>query len=109
MEFLGPVPTVWDETKVLDAKLGEYILIARRLGREWYVGAMTDWTARDLEIDFSFLSAGSYEMESYEDGANARRFGNDYVKTKRHVDQGTKLKIQLAEGGGWAARIRPKT
>jgi alpha-glucosidase len=108
MEFLGPVPTVWDETKVLDAKLGEYVLIARRFGREWYVGAMTDWTARDLEIDFSFLSAGRYEMESYEDGVNARRFGNDYLKTKRNVDKATKLKIKLAEGGGWAARIRPK-
>jgi len=108
MEFLGPVPTVWDETKVLDAKLGEYVLLARRLGREWYVGAMTDWTARDLEIDFSFLSAGSYEIESYEDGVNARRFGNDYVKTKRPVDKGTKLRIKLAEGGGWAARVRPR-
>ena len=108
MEFLGPVPTVWDETKVLDAKLGEYVLIARRSGREWYVGAMTDWTARDLEIDFSFLSAGSYEMESYEDGVNAGRFGNDYLKTKRNVDKATKLKIKLADGGGWAARIRPK-
>jgi alpha-glucosidase len=82
--------------------------LARRLGREWYLGAMTNWTARDLEIDFSFLSAGSYEIESYEDGVNARRIGNDYVKTKRQVDKGTKLRIKLAEGGGWAARIRPK-
>ena len=60
MEFLGPVPTVWDETKVLDAKIGEYVVVARRNGREWYVGAMTDWTARELEIDLSFLPDGTF-------------------------------------------------
>jgi alpha-glucosidase len=109
MEFLGPVPTVWDDTKVLDAKLGEYVLIARRHGRDWYVGAMTNWTARELEIDFSFLSGGSYEIESYEDGVNANRIGSDYVTTKRQVNSSMKLRIKLAEGGGWAARIRPKS
>jgi len=108
MEFLGPVPTVWDETKVLDGKLGEYVMIARRNGRDWYIGAMTDWTARDLEIDFSFLSGGSYEFESFEDGVNANRIGSDYVKSKRPVDKGAKLRIKLAAGGGWAARIHPK-
>ena len=108
MEFLGPVPTVWDETRVLDAKIGEYVVIARRHGRDWYVGAMTDWTARELEIDFSFLSGGSFEIESFEDGVNANRLGSDYAKTKRQVDKGAKLRIKLAEGGGWAARIHPK-
>jgi len=78
--------------------MGEYVVIARRHGRDWYVGAMTDWTARELEIDFSFLFGGSYEFESYEDDA----------KTKRQVDKNAKLRIKLAEGGGWAARIHPK-
>ena len=108
MEFLGPVPTVWDETKVLAAKMGEYVVIARRHGRDWYVGAMTDWTARELEIDFSFLSSGSYEIESYEDGVNANRLGSDYTKTRKQLDKNAKLRIKLAEGGGWAARIHPK-
>jgi alpha-glucosidase len=108
MEFLGPVPTVWDETKVLAAKMGEYVVIARRHGRDWYVGAMTDWTARELEIDLAFLSGGSYEIESYEDGVNANRLGSDYTKTKKQVDKDAKLRIKLAEGGGWAARIHPK-
>ena len=88
--------------------MGEYVVIARRHGRDWYVGAMTDWTARELEIDFSFLSGGSYEIESYEDGVNANRLGNDYTKIKRQLDKSTKLRIKLAEGGGWAARIHPK-
>jgi alpha-glucosidase len=108
MEFLGPVPTVWDETKVLAAKMGEYVVIARRRGRDWYLGAMTDWTARELEIDFSFLPNGSFEIESYEDGANANRLGSDYAKTKKQVNKETKLRIKLAEGGGWAALIHPK-
>ena len=108
MEFLGPVPTVWDETRVLDAKIGEYVLIARRRGRDWYVGAMTNWTARELQVDFSFLGEGEYELESYGDGANANRFGNDYAKGKTLIHRNEMTKIKLAEGGGWAAHIRLK-
>ena len=107
MEFLGPVPTVWDETKVLDAKLGEYVLVARRSGRDWYVGAMTNWTSRDLDVDLSFLPSGSFTMDAYQDGVNADRLASDYVKTKTQVTNGKKLKITLAPGGGWAARIHP--
>jgi alpha-glucosidase len=105
MEFLGPVPTVWDETKVLDARIGDYVVVARRHGREWYVGAMTDWSARELEIDFSFLPEGNFQIESYQDGLNADRFGSDYKKVKSRVTRATRLKIRLAEGGGWAASL----
>jgi alpha-glucosidase len=107
MQFLGPVPTTWDETKALDGKITDYVVVARRKGRDWYVGAMTDWTARDLEIDFSFLPAGKFEIESYEDGPNANRYGSDYRRTERQVDRSMKLKIRLAEGGGWVARLHP--
>ena len=108
MEFLGPVPSVWDDTKVLDGKIAEYVAVARRSGKEWYVGAMTDWTARDLEIDLSFLPDGKYSMQSFEDGANAELNASDYKMKKATVSKGTKLKIHLAPGGGWAARIRPE-
>ena len=108
MKFLGPVPTVWDETRVLDAKIGEYVVIARRHGRDWYVGAMTNWTARTLTIDLSFLAAAGYEMESYEDGPNANRIGSDYAQAQTSVTRNGKFQIKLAEGGGWAALIRPK-
>jgi len=107
MEFLAPVPTVWDETKVLDAKLGEYVLVARRNGKDWYVGAMTNWTGRDLDIDLSFLPSGNYTMDSYQDGINADRVASDYKKTKTQITRDTRLKITLAPGGGWAARIHP--
>jgi alpha-glucosidase len=108
MEFLGPVPTVWDETKVLDAKIGDYVAIARKHGSDWYVGVMTDWTARDMEIDLSFLPPGNYQMEAYQDGANADRYGSDYKKVTSAVSNTTKLKIKMASGGGWAARIQRK-
>ena len=108
MEFLAPVPTVWDETKVLDAKMGDYAVIALRKGREWYIGALTDWTARTLDLDFSFLPEGNFQMDSYEDGPNADRRGNDYQKRKVAVNKNTRLKINMAGGGGWAARISVK-
>ncbi|MFL6211786.1 MAG: glycoside hydrolase family 97 protein [Pyrinomonadaceae bacterium] len=107
MEFLAAVPTQWDETKVLAAKLGDYVLVARRSGRDWYVGAMTDWTARELEVDCSFLPAGRFRLEAYQDGVNAERFGSDYKKVISSVDRTTRLKIKLAAGGGWVARTRP--
>lgn len=105
MDFLAPVPTVWDETKVLDAKMGDYVVVARRKGRAWYIGAMTDWTARTLDLDFSFLPAGNFQMESYEDGPNADRVGIDYKKRKSTVNKNSRIKISMAPGGGWAARI----
>ncbi len=107
MDFLGPVPTEWDETKVLDAKIAEYVLVARRNGSDWYIGAMTDWTPRDLEVDLSFLPDGKFAMDAYQDGVNADRFASDYKKTSAVVDKSSKVKIHLAPGGGWAARIHP--
>ena len=108
MEFLGPVPTVWDETRVLDARFADYVLVARRSGRDWYVGAMTDWTPRELDLDLSFLPAGPFACRSYEDGVNADRYGSDYRKTTTDVSREGRLKIKLAPGGGFAARIEPR-
>ena len=105
MEFLGAVPTEWDDTRVLDAKIAEYVVVARRNGKDWYVGAMSDWTPRTLEIDLSFLPEGNFTMDAYQDGVNADRNASDYKKTSMPVNRGTKLKLQLASGGGWAARI----
>ncbi|MGB9468569.1 MAG: glycoside hydrolase family 97 protein [Candidatus Acidiferrum sp.] len=107
MEFLAAVPTEWDESKALDGKIAEYVAVARRNGSDWYVGAMNNWSARELEIDFSFLPEGHFEMSAYQDGDNADRFGSDYKLVKMPVARTTKLKINLAPGGGWAARIQP--
>lgn len=108
MEFLAAVPTIWDETKVLDARIAEYVAVARRNGSDWYVGAMTNWTPRDLELDLSFLPEGSFQMDAYRDGVNADRFASDYKLVRTQVNKSRKLSIHLAPGGGWAARIHPQ-
>lgn len=102
-DFLYRVPTVWDETLVLDGKVGDYIITARRKGDTWYVGAMTDWTARDLKVDVSKLFEGQVNVEAWQDGKVAHKFGNDYQK-KSYKAEGT-IDIHLAPGGGWAAII----
>lgn len=107
LAFLSAVPTVWDETRVLDARIADYVVVARRKGAEWWVGAMNDWTPRELEVDFSFLPAGAFRVESFQDGVNADRFAGDYKRLTAVVKQTDKLKIKVAGGGGWAARIVP--
>jgi len=107
LAFISSVPVVWDETRVLDAKIGEYILIARRRGRDWYVGAMTNWTARRLEADLSFLKGGRWTAEIHRDGPNADRAAVDYVRERQDVSPDQKLRLELASGGGWAARLTP--
>ena len=105
MEFLGAVPTEWDETRVLEAKIAEYVVVARRNGKDWYIGAMSDWSGRTLDIDLSFLPDGNFTMDAYQDGVNADRNASDYKKSTQQVNRSTKLKLQLASGGGWVARV----
>lgn len=105
MEFLGPVPTVWDETRVLEARLSNYVVIARKSGGDWYVGAMTDWDPREFKLDLSFLEEGRYTALIFQDGINADKYGNDYKKIQKTVTAADSFTIQLAPGGGWAAKI----
>ncbi len=105
MEFLSRVQTVWDETRVLEAKVGDYVVVARKSGAEWYIGAMTDWTPREIEVDFGFLGTGEYQADIFADGINASKYAADYKRTNATVKAGDKLKIKLAPGGGWAARL----
>jgi alpha-glucosidase len=105
--FIADIPTVWDETKALDGKVSDYIVMARRSGDKWWVGAMTDWDARDLEIDLSFLPAGEYTIEIYKDGINADRAARDYKKVVEDFTPG-KLNVHMAPGGGFAAKIVKK-
>jgi alpha-glucosidase len=107
-DFIVKVPVVWDDIKVLDAKVGDYLLLARRSGREWFVGALTDWTRRDLKLNLSFLPAGDYTMEVFRDGVNADNYAQDYKHIKTDLKSGDSMKITLAQGGGWVARIIPK-
>jgi alpha-glucosidase len=108
VDFMTSVPVVWDETKVLDGKIGDYVVIARRSGRDWYVAAMTDWTARDFKVDLSFLPAGDYNVTAFSDGINADRYASDYKKSASTVSGGSIIDIKTAPGGGWVARISPR-
>ena len=107
-DFIVKVPVVWDDIKVLAAKTGDYLLLARRSGSDWFVGGMTDWTARQLELDLSFLPAGEYAMEIFRDGMNADKHAQDYKHLKVNVRSGDKMNIEMAPGGGWVARISPQ-
>ncbi len=108
VDFITQIPTIWDETVVLEGAVSDYIIVARRNGDKWYLGAMTDWTARDFELDFSFLGESEYEMQSYKDGINASRNAQDYKISSNAVNQNTKLKINLSSGGGYSAIITKK-
>jgi alpha-glucosidase len=107
-DFIVKIPVVWDDIIGIDGKVGEYILIARRSGKEWFAGALTNWTARDMDLDLSFLPAGKYYMDIFQDGFNADNYAGDYKHVKTSVKSGDKIKIHLAPGGGWAARISPE-
>ena len=98
--FIASVPTTWDETIVLDGKVGEYIVIARRKDFRWYVGAITNWEERDIELDLSVLpNFGAKSGRIFRDGINANRAARDYVAEQIQV-MGNKVKFHLAEGGG---------
>jgi alpha-glucosidase len=108
MEFLGPVPTVWDETRVLDGTIGDFIVVARRHGSDWYLGAMTDWTPRGGQIELSFLGDGDFQMTTYQDGPDAEHRASDYRKIVSAVTRASQVTMKLAPGGGWVARIEPR-
>ena len=104
-DFIAAVPTIFDETIALDGEVGEYVVIARRKGNVWYIGAITDWTPRDIIIDLSFLSTGNKKAIIFSDGVNAHRQATDYRREQRTVSASDKLKVHLAPGGGWTAII----
>ena len=103
-EFIASFPTTWDETVPLCGEIGEYVAIARRKGNTWFVGALTDWNERDLDLNLGFIGAGK-QMTIFKDGINANRNANDYVRTEDTVPADGIVKIHMAQGGGWAARI----
>ena len=105
MEFLKEVPSTWDETRVLAAKVADYIIVARKNCNKWYIGGMTDWTPREIEIDLAFLGAGFHQMKIIKDGANADKDASDIKVESKTVTSSDKMRISMAPGGGWVAII----
>jgi len=107
-QFIKDVPTAWDATRVLNGMPGEFVTIARQQGQEWYLGSLTNWTARDLRVPLSFLGTGRYEAEIYEDAADAEH-NPKHVSIRRQRVQGSEtLTLHLAGGGGCAIRFVPE-
>lgn len=105
-DFIASVPTTWDETVIVDGKMGEYIVTARRKGDTWYVAGLTDWSPRELNIDLSFIGDTSGKTIIFKDGANAAKNAKDYNKESLTLDANKQLKINLAPGGGFAMIIK---
>jgi alpha-glucosidase len=111
-QFIRDVAVDWDTTRVLEGRIGDYVVVARRErgGDDWFLGAITDEEARTLEIPLSFLVPGrSYVAEVYADGPGAHWLDNPLPVeiSQRPVDAGSRLTLRLAPGGGQAIRIRP--
>jgi alpha-glucosidase len=104
-EFISKVPTVWDETIILSAKLSDHIITARKSGEDWFIGAMGNSKKREFILDLSFLGKGNFSMQSFADGKNANKYASDYQTKTQKVSATTQVKINLAPSGGWVARI----
>ncbi|MFN7118870.1 MAG: glycoside hydrolase family 97 protein [Saprospiraceae bacterium] len=105
MELLGSIPTVWDETRVLEAQFSDYVVLARRHGNDWYLAAMNDWTPHATAINLDFLAEGTYQATICKDGMNAHRYPSDYTLEEKTVRKGERMPMRLAPGGGWVVRL----
>lgn len=107
-DFITSVPVNWDETRVLAAEAGQYIVMAKRRGDKWFIGGITNETKREVEVTLSVLPEGkTFQMTSFVDGVNANRMAMDYRQEKASVNKSTKLRIKMARNGGFAAAIIP--
>ncbi len=107
-EFMAHLPVTWDESRLLDGKIEKFTVMARRSGEKWFVGAITNWDARHIELETGFLSPGNYRLEAIADGVNADKRAEDYRKVEKVFTAGEILNLNLAPGGGWVARIVPE-
>jgi len=106
--FISEVPTIWDNTVALNGEIAKYVTIARQQGDVWYVGSLTNWDARMLDLDLSFLGEGNFKADVYSDGINANRSARDYVKETIEIPTDRKMKISMTSGGGFVMRITKK-
>ena len=104
-QFIVGVPTVWDESIALKSEIGQYVAVARRKGSRWYVGALTNWTPRDLTLDLSPLRIGGRKADAFYDGINADRTAEDYRREQITIPQDGQLKVHLAPGGGFVMAV----
>jgi alpha-glucosidase len=107
VEFLKKVKSIWDETKILNGAIGEYITSARRTGNTWFIGSMTNSESRTLEIKLDFLSDKTYELVAFEDIPESSINAEKVIRTSKIVSKNEVIKIQMVSGGGYAAWLEP--
>jgi alpha-glucosidase len=107
-DFLKVVPTVWDETKVLSGSVGEHIVMARRSGTNWYLGALTNSAARTLPMKLNFLGAGKWKVRWWHDAADSAENAESIDVEERTVTSNDKVDLQLAPAGGSVLRFIPE-
>jgi alpha-glucosidase len=106
-QFIKDTPATWDETRVLNGRPGVYITVARRHGKEWFLGSLNNWDARQLDLPLDFLGPGNYTAEIYADGGDADRHPKNVRLEKKTLTSTTHLTAVLASGGGYAVRFVP--
>ena len=107
LDFLKVVPTVWDDTRVLDGAVGEHLVIVRRNGARWFLGALTDRNGRELPVPLNFLGAGKWKVTLWEDAPDSEQNGEHLVKNERTVRTSDTLQLKLAPAGGTVAVFSP--
>jgi len=103
--FIASVPTTWDESIAIDGKVGEYIMTARKSGNTWYVGGITNWDERSLEVNLDFLAEGNYKAIIFKDGLNAGKIATDYKVEEKNLSKKDKLILNLSSGGGFVIKL----
>jgi len=106
-DFLKRVPATWDEVRVVNGRPMENITLARRSGKDWYVGSLTNWDARTVKVPLSFLGEGKYVAEMYADAPDAAQEATHTTLSKQTVDRTTVLDVHMVSGGGNAIWIHP--
>ncbi|MCB0753684.1 MAG: glycoside hydrolase family 97 catalytic domain-containing protein, partial [Ignavibacteriae bacterium] len=106
-KFISQIPTTWEETQVIEAKVGEYIIIARKKNNNWYIGGITNWQEREFEIPLNFIGEGTYTVKIAQDGINANKYASDINFENKSITKNDLLKIKMAKGGGYSAILIP--
>ncbi len=106
-DFLANIPFEWDETRLLEGNIGQYTILGRKAGDEWFVGAITDWEARSFTLNTHFLNTGKYQVDIISDGINADTRAEDYKRSTISIQKGDNIELNMVSGGGWVARFTP--
>ena len=108
-DFVKEVPATWDETRFLQGEVGEFVVLARRKADRWYLGGLTNWTEREINVPLEFLGDGEFELRSWIDGESADTKPNEVAFETQRVTADSHLRVRMKSGGGFVAVAKPRT